>query len=53
MSVSLVDLWSPSTTDSSDRGRPSYPELTRYLANVHARGSFARMIAAEKAMLGG
>jgi glutathione S-transferase len=31
----------------------TYPKLTRYLAGIHARASFAGMIAAEKAMLGG
>jgi glutathione S-transferase len=31
----------------------AYPKLTRYLASVHARPSFAGMIAAETAMLGG
>ena len=31
----------------------TYPKLTRYLASLHARASFAGMIAAEKAMLGG
>jgi glutathione S-transferase len=30
-----------------------YPKLTGYLASIHARASFAGMIAAEKAMLGG
>jgi len=30
-----------------------YPKLTRYLAGIHARASFAGMIAAEKAMLDG
>jgi glutathione S-transferase len=30
-----------------------YPNLTRYLAGVHARPSYAGMIAAETAMLGG
>jgi glutathione S-transferase len=31
----------------------TYPKLTRYLAGVHARPSFAGVISAEKAMLGG
>ena len=31
----------------------TYPKLVRYLAGVHARPSFAGMIAAETAMLGG
>jgi glutathione S-transferase len=31
----------------------TYPELTRFLASLHGRPSFAGMIAGEKAMLGG
>ena len=31
----------------------TYPKLTRFLGSIHARASFAGMIAAEKAMLGG
>ena len=31
----------------------TYPKLTQYLGKIHARPSFAGMIAAEKAMLGG
>ncbi len=31
----------------------TYPNLARYLASIHGRASFAGMIAAEKAMLGG
>jgi len=31
----------------------TYPKLTKYLAAIHARASFAAMIAGEKAMLGG
>lgn len=31
----------------------TYPTLKRYLANIHARASFAGMIEAETAMLGG
>jgi glutathione S-transferase len=31
----------------------TYPNLTRYLASIHSRASFAGMIGAEKAILGG
>ena len=31
----------------------TFPNLTRYLAGIHARPSFAGMIAAETAMLNG
>jgi glutathione S-transferase len=34
-------------------GTDGYPKLTAYLAGIHARPSFAGMIAGEKAMLGG